>query len=111
MRDLIFKNLTSEDKRKRIVSSTETIDRQGIHSIIRRHFVYVVREVQEFNPQHSDPRVFIFKERNSREQKERFYCKIKGDLRTINNGKLFLVQYIHSLKINLTALPQESTQA
>ena len=103
MRDLLFKNLTSQDRRRRIISSTEILDKQGVHSIIHRHFVYTIKEITKGNKiKQGTPVVHVLKEHNTRQQKERFFCKVKGGIFAVKNNRLFLIQFIHSLKINLT---------
>lgn len=103
MRNLLFKNLTSEDRRRKIISSTEILDKQGVRSIIHRHFVCMVKELNKGDKiKQPEPAVYVLKEHNTREQKERFFCKIKGSVLAVKNNRLFLILFIHSLKINLT---------
>jgi len=109
MRDLIFKNLTSQDKKRRILISSEIMDKDGVRSIIRRHFVCIVREIQDTGHKEKPlPYLYILKEHNSKEQREKFFCRIKGSLYAVNNGRLFLILFTHSLKINFVAIPQDS---
>jgi hypothetical protein len=103
MRDLLFKNLTSEDKRRKIIASSEVIDREGVRSVINRHFVCLVREVAAGEVNRPEPYVHVVKEHNTQEQRERFFCKIKGSVCAVSNGKLFLILFMHSLKISLVA--------
>lgn len=109
MRNLVFKNITSQDRTRRKIITAEIADREGVRSVIRRHFVYMVKEMQR-DPGDVQPApcVYIVKERNTREQKERFFCKIKGSVFVVKGGRLFLVNFIHSLKICLAAMPLES---
>ncbi|MFA5096543.1 MAG: hypothetical protein WC478_04290 [Candidatus Omnitrophota bacterium] len=108
MRDLLFKNLISDDRRKRIIASSEIVERQGVRSIIRRHFICLIKEVADAGGMKKPlPHMYIVKEHNTREQKEKFFCKIKGSLCAMNKGKLFLIIFMHSLKINLASIPQQ----
>lgn len=104
MRDLLFKNLTSSDKRKRIMASSETLDKQGVRSIIRRHFVYTVKEIFDNKIEKPLPYLYVLKERNAKEHKEKFFCRMKGSILAVSNHKLFLIRYMHSLKIHLTTI-------
>ena len=106
MRDLLFKNLTSNDKRRKAISSSEIVDNQGVRSIIRRHLVCIVKEIKDSQAQQPLPYLYILKERNTKEHKERFFCKIKGSVYAVHKGRLFLILYMHSLQINLVTLPQ-----
>jgi hypothetical protein len=104
MRDLLFKNLISTDKKRRIIASSEIIDREGVRSIIRRHFICMVREINDSKIHRPLPYLYVLKEHNTKEQKEKFFCRMKGSVLVVINGRLFLILFVHSLKINLVAL-------
>ena len=104
MRDLLFKNLISSDRKRRIIASSEIVDKQGVRSVIRRHFIYMLKEVKdERHIEKPLPYMYVLKEHNTKEHKEKFFCKIKGSLCAINKGKLFMVIFMHSLRIDLVA--------
>ena len=105
MRDLLFRNLTSEDRRKRVVSTCETADNEGIRSVIRRHFICLVKEVGSDMVKEPLKDIYIHKERNSSELKGSFLCRVKGSLYVVFKEKLFLILYVHSLKIDLCTTP------
>ncbi len=105
MRDLLFKNLTSLEKKRKIIASSEIADKQGVHSVIRRHFIYTIREIPEQKVKESAPALFIIKEHNHKEQKERFFCKIKGNICATNKGRLYEISYLHTLNIKLIHSP------
>jgi len=107
MRDLIFKNLTSDDKKRRIIASSETIDKQGVRSIIRRHFVCIVKEVKDGSEMRPLPYLYVLKERSSKERREKFFCRIKGSVYAVSNGRPLLILFMHSLRINLVAVPED----
>lgn len=106
MRDLIFKNLTSGDKKRKVIASSEIMDKQGVRSIIHRHFVCIVREIKDKNMQKPQPYLYILKEHNALKHNEKFFCRIKGSVYAIANGKVFLILFMHSLKISLATIPQ-----
>jgi len=103
MRDLLFKNLTSNDKKRRIIATSEVTQKQGVRSTIHRHFVSIVKEVKDNQVEKPTSYIYVLRERNAREQRERFFCRIKGSMYMVNNGKLFLILFMHSLKISLVA--------
>lgn len=107
MRDLLFKNLTSGDKKRRVISSSEVMDREGVRTTIHRHFVCIVKEVQQAQLKPPLPYIYVLKDRNSRQQRERFFCRIKSSVYAVSNGKLFLILFMHSLKINLITITDE----
>jgi hypothetical protein len=101
MRDLLFKNLTSNSKRRKIIASSEVLDQQGVRSIIHRHFIYTIKEVKDNTIQKPQPYLYVLKEHNNIEHREKFFCRIKGSVYVLNQGKLYLVLFMHSLKITL----------
>jgi len=107
MRDVVFKNLTRDDKRRKIISTSEVVDKAGVRSIIRRHFVCIVKEIPENKMQQPLSSVYVLKEHNNKEQREKFFCRLKGSIHAVNNGKLFLILFTHSLKIILTVVPKD----
>lgn len=108
MRNLLFKNLTSADKKRKIIASSEIVDGQGVRSVIRRHLVYLIKEIKAQNAEKPLPYLYVLKEHNSLEQREKFFCKIKGSVYAVSNSKLFLIVFMHSLMINLFAIPEDS---
>ena len=106
MRDLLFKNLTSDDRKRRVISSSEITDKEGVRSIIRRHFICMVKEVKSEGIDKPAPYLYVLKEHNSKEHKEKFFCKIKGSVCAVNQGRLFLIVFMHSLRIDLLSTPQ-----
>jgi hypothetical protein len=110
MRDLLYKNLTSVERGRKIVSSSEIMDKDGVHSVIRRYFAYTVKQVESTNVNKPDPYLYVLKERNSKEKREHFFCKIKGNILAANKGKLLLILFVHTLSIELTETAKLSQQ-
>ncbi|MDD5115731.1 MAG: hypothetical protein PHW98_01530 [Candidatus Omnitrophica bacterium] len=103
MRDLLYKNLTSADRSRRMISSSEVTDKEGVHSVVRRHFACMVRQVASPDVKKPDPYFYVLKERNTLQKRERFFCKVKGSLVAVNRGRFFLIVFMHTLTIQLTA--------
>ncbi|MCK9429988.1 MAG: hypothetical protein M0R17_08280 [Candidatus Omnitrophica bacterium] len=110
MRDLLYKNLTSADRSRRVIASSEITDKEGVHSVVRRHFACMVRQVEKADTEKPAPYLYVLKERNTRQKCEHFFCKIKGSLLAVNKGKLFLIVFVHTLSIRLTAIEKISEQ-
>lgn len=102
MRNLVFKNLTSQDKRRRRIASSEIIESKGIYSVIRRHFVCRIKEVDSVAQGKVSPEIYVKKERNTLEQTEKFFCKIKSELYIKSCGKIYRIDFMHTLKISLS---------
>lgn len=107
MRDLVFKNMVSGEKRRRIICTSEIVEKEGLTSIIHRHFVYMVKEVEDKKAARPSPYLYVLKEHNDKERKEKFFCRIKGSVNVIKDGKIFLILYMHSLKITFKPLAQD----
>ena len=110
MRDLLFKNLTSTDGRRKIIASSEIVDKKGVRSVIRRHFVCLVKEVQGNLVAKPLPYLYVLKEHNTRDHRERFFCRLKGSIYATCSDKIFLIIFMHSLKIDLVGVPQDSEE-
>lgn len=120
MRDLLFKNLTSNDKRRRILVSSEIMDSEGVRRIIHRHFVCIVKEINPASKANTDnkdgqepnplPHLYMLKKHDNKERKEKFFCRIKGSIYAVGKGRLFLVLFMHSLNITLMPVPQDSAE-
>jgi hypothetical protein len=54
------------------------------------------------------PYLYILKIKDTREHTEKFFCRIKGGMFVVIKGKLFLIYFMHSLKIILSAAPAVS---
>ncbi|MFH0935624.1 MAG: hypothetical protein V1828_02020 [Candidatus Omnitrophota bacterium] len=106
MRDLLFKDLTSSDRKRRIICSSEIMDKEGVRSIIRRHFVYIVKDITGAYAQKPLPSVYVVKRRDTKERKENFFCRVKAGIIIAREQRQFLVLYAHSLKIGLAAIPE-----
>ncbi|HOU36220.1 MAG TPA: hypothetical protein PLJ26_07260 [Candidatus Omnitrophota bacterium] len=105
MRDLLFRNLTSVDHRRKVLSCAEIIDNAGVRTIIRRHFIYTAREIKKPPAQADQPYLKVVKVRNNKSRIERFFCKMKGSIIASYDNRLFLIRFMHTLNINLFALP------
>ncbi|MFH1441302.1 MAG: hypothetical protein ABIH18_04610 [Candidatus Omnitrophota bacterium] len=104
MRDLLFKNLTSSDKKRRVIASSEIVDSKGVRSVIQRHFICILKELNEEVEKEATPYIYVLKRRDNRLKSERFFCKIKGSLHMVNKGSHYLITYMHCLKIDLAEI-------
>ncbi|PIQ90395.1 MAG: hypothetical protein COV71_04800 [Candidatus Omnitrophica bacterium CG11_big_fil_rev_8_21_14_0_20_41_12] len=110
MRDLLFKNLTSSERGRKIIASSEIADKEGVHSVVRRHFTYLVKQIQSKDALRPKPYLFVLKEKKSKANREHFFCKVKGSLIAENGGKLLLILFSHTLNVELTVSAKLSGQ-
>ena len=103
MRNLLYKNIVSQDGRRRIICSSEKTDKEGIHSVIKRHLIYTTKEIRSVPQDLEKPHVYIWKECNHKEMVEKFFCKIKRNLCVASDTRIFLITFVHTLKISLSS--------
>jgi hypothetical protein len=106
MRDLVFKNLTAKNKSRRILLAKETINEEGILTKIQKHLIYDIHEVKEGEALESKPHneLYIIKEKNTKLKIESFFIKMKNSVYVNIKQKIFIVSFLHSLKIDLSAV-------
>ena len=103
MRDLLYKNMTFPSRGRKIIASSEVADKEGVHSVVHRHFAYIVKPVESSQVVKSQPYLYVLKERNSKLKREHFFCKMKGSILAQNQGKLMNILFLHTLSVQLTA--------
>ncbi len=109
MRDMVFKNLTSHDKRKRVLWASETINEDGILTKIHKYLIYIIKEVKKDKMvKASKPEIHVLKHRNTKEKTEKFHIKMKGNIYCVAHDKCYFVTFCHTLKIDLCQAPQEA---
>ena len=109
MRDMVFKNLTSEDKKKLILWASEIVNEDGILTKIHKYLIYIIKEVKIEEAHKTDaPEIFVLKSRDTREKTEKFQIKMKGGIYCLANEKCFFVTFCHTLKIDLCKAPEEA---
>lgn len=88
------------------MASSEIFDKSGVRTVVRKHFVYMVKDVTEgAKLEKQPPYLVIFKKRDTKEKTEKFFCRMKGSVYAVCEGKVYLITFMHSLKICLTAIP------
>lgn len=102
MRDLLFRNLTSLGKNRRRLSLIENIDRNGVIAKSQRHVIYSIKEVPNTNTILEKPTLSVIKIHNSEKNLDRLFCKMKGSLFAMYNQKIYLISFVHTLRINLS---------
>ncbi|MFH1202175.1 MAG: hypothetical protein V1674_04725 [Candidatus Omnitrophota bacterium] len=101
MHDLLFKNLSSFDRKKKVLLAFERFNEAGMLTEKQRKFVYIVKEVKNTDAVLEPPQVYVIKNVDTKNQHERFFCKIKASLYALSEKKLFLIQFAQSIRIVL----------
>ncbi|MBU1853910.1 MAG: hypothetical protein KJ957_07700 [Candidatus Omnitrophica bacterium] len=114
MRELLFKNLTSKDKTRKDLYIAETVERDGVKTITRRHSVYIVEDHSKFkNPDGlkinkakaqldstNKRHVFIFKKRDTKLKKDCFICDVIGRFFAVVDSEIYSIAFKHSFEID-----------
>ena len=99
MKNILLKNTTSHIKKRKVLSTRETFEKNGVKTIIRRHFIYKAIEVKEFSEVGSSPNVFMKRISDKDDNLEKFFCRLKNRIYTSLYGRKFLILFVHSLCI------------
>ncbi len=108
MRELLFKNLTSPERGKKVMSILETSERDGYLSRTRRHFVYMLKESQNIRAELNHPLLYILKVHDSQQKKEKLFFKVKGNFYVVSDSRVYLVYFCHSFRIELSDVAHAS---
>lgn len=120
MREMLYKNLTSIEKRKKEFWICESLENEKVIARTQRHCIYKVKnqtrieDIQDLNkwiqerstnnPPSYIKRFVVFKKSDSRTGEELFICKVIGNLYAIINGLVFSIAFMHIIKITLINL-------
>ncbi len=119
MREILYKNLTNLDSKKRDLYIREVVERDGITARIEKRCIYFVREIicikdpsdleclkslKETNEAWKKRHFHVLRNHNSNTGEDKLTCKVAGTLYAIIGQYVFCVAFIHSLKIDLSAL-------
>lgn len=105
MLELQYKNLTSVEKGKKIISICEESQKNGFLTRTYKKFIYLVKDTENLRASLVQPRFYILKIHDSKNRKERFIFKVKGSFYVVSNKQIRVVYFCHSFKIDLAELP------
>lgn len=101
MRELLFKNLTSLQRKRKIISISDSSLRDGYLAHTERHFIYMVKEAKNLRQDLERPDLHILKVHDSKQKMEKLFFKVKGSFFVVTNNCLYIVNFCHSFKIEL----------
>jgi hypothetical protein len=115
MRELIFKNLTSEDKRRRDLYISETLEKDGVKTVTQRHSIYVINSHNKFNspkelmqwqsnvPADNKMRhIFICKKHDTKLKTDTFVCDVVGKFYAVIKNEVYSIGFKHSFEIDFS---------
>ncbi|MBU4149809.1 MAG: hypothetical protein KKB52_05655 [Candidatus Omnitrophica bacterium] len=119
MRELVFKNLTSLDKKRRDLLISETVEKNGIRTITKRHSVYIIGDhkkvyndedlvpVNLLHSNYNKRHVFIHKKKNTKLGKDSFICDVVGKFQAVVNDEIFSIVFKHTFEVDFIATETE----
>ena len=113
MRELVFKNLTSLDHRKRDLFVEETIEKNGILAKTTRRCLYFIKDrtrikdscdlksIAELkvNNDNINRHFHVLKQRDTQAGVDKLMCKVAGTFYAIVNEYLYCIVFVHTFKI------------
>ena len=113
MKELLFKDITSEDKKRKDLYVSETIDKDGITTTTQRHSTYILGGRNNFktleemanwkktiglnaNKRH----IFIIKKRDTKLGKDMFICDIVGRFYAVSGFDIYSIAFKHSFEVD-----------
>lgn len=103
MRDLLFKNLITSDKRKHILAQHEASRDQGIYRESSRRLIYSLEEIKFFPRVLNQPEYFVYNISDHKKGQVHIIYRVKGQVVLEVKDKLFLFKFRHSYQVNLAS--------
>lgn len=117
MREVVFKNIQSNNSCVKNILLKEIFERDGVLADTERRCFYYIKEITPINDvenlqkwvdkknavEHFGKRHFhIFKEHNDAHSEDKLICKIIGTFYAIVNSNVYTVAFLHSFKVRFT---------
>lgn len=114
MREVVYKNLTSANSRKKDIFLQEIFEKDGITAKTERRYFYFIKDIvnlaqpddlQRWVSSHgavgvADKRQFhIFKWHSDTSGEDRVICKILGNFYAVVNNAVYTIAFLHSFKV------------
>ena len=101
MREILYKNLTSIKKRRRVIFVSERSENKDYKTQTSKTFVYFVKRELQKNIQTTQPIFYITKFFNSYTQEEKFILRVKGTFFVIRPQGFQEITFCHSMRIHI----------
>ena len=113
MRELLFKNITSDNKKRKDLYVSETVEKNGITTTSQRHSTYIIGSCNKFNtpeqllqwkkavvPNVNKRHIFIIKKRDTQRNKDIFICDVVGRFYAVSGCDIYSIAFKHSFEID-----------
>jgi hypothetical protein len=114
MREVVFKNLTSVNSRKKDILLQEVFEKDGLVAKTERRCFYFIKDIVHLEKQEdlqkwmnvqdgsgvaAKRQFYIFREHNDKLGEDRLLCKILGSFYVIVDNTVFTVAFMHSFRV------------
>ena len=114
MREMVLKNLVSDDKKRREIFISESLNEQGAIQKLEKRTIYIIKEVLKVTPDFNlqlilnqrqnegkmqPKQTYFTRISNSNKSEEKFIYKVYGDSYAMIDDKLFIIRLVQYLKI------------
>jgi len=110
MREVVYKNRTSQKKQRRAISVCERSQCKGMCILTRKHFVYMAERQDAMLGPLVAPEYYLIKTFNTKTKEEEFYFRAKGIFYMLKNNTSYKINFCHSLRVHLVPLKKISRQ-
>jgi hypothetical protein len=119
MREILYKNLTGIDNKKRDLCIREVVAKDGVLATIERRCIYFVRDrIHIKDPSNLDElrrlkktenvwkkkHFHILRRHDSSTGEDKLICKVAGTFYAIAGHYVFCIAFVHSFKVDLEVL-------
>lgn len=116
MRELIFKNLTVPNSKKRNISMEEIVHKNGLVSSTKKQSTYFLKEIHRVKSKEeltewidkrkkdpiSNKKFFhILREYSDRDHEDKLMCKMRGSFYIISGSDVLNIVFVHTIKISI----------
>jgi len=113
MKELLFKDITSENKKRKDLYVSETVNMDGVTTTTQRHSIYILGDQNKFKTLEemaewkktiglntTKRHIFIIKKRDTKLGKDMFICDIVGRLYAVSGFDIYSVVFKHSFEVD-----------
>jgi len=118
MREVVFKNLTSLNSRKKDIVLTEAFEKNGVLAKTERRCFYFIRNITNIEGNNNIDkwidansggkknarRFHIFKEHNDASNTDKVVCRIEGEFYAVLNDAVYTIGFLHYFKVCFTKM-------
>jgi hypothetical protein len=114
MREVVFKNLTAGNPRRKDILLREVFEKDGVLARTERRCFYYIKDITHVENQDglqewldaqngsgavTKRQFYIFKEHSDSHGEDRLLCKILGTFYVIADGNVYTIAFLHSFRV------------